>query len=358
MYIEKVIILKQPLQSILKILTMLFHTNKKTYLIKPIKITLVKRNMWSTGTIMKLQQKAIATRMLANYMQELKQGPLIHEKLIELSMIHTLLDPQICQQITTVTYPKLEFPLDKVRAYLPDIVLHSHTNKMNWDQLLSAINFHHVKSQSFFKQGTLYSLGNQNIHVAHTQIQKMQTGQRDPDALYQFDRKTSIWYRYYDWKTGNLKSDSGHVYATSDEAQFEEMSEYILKKQAIIYCHNPLLGEFLKTLKNKSDITWGQRNLEFQEYLLSVMHKLPTHITPSLVFKTSLVYDADHAQSFKPFEGIVNLNSFCDVPTSQGTVAKALVYGGSKIITNYDQTEGRSLIIVQMMKDICQTLID
>jgi hypothetical protein len=49
----------------------------RTYLCISTTIHIGKQNMWSTGTVMKLRQKAIATRILANYMAELKQGPLV-----------------------------------------------------------------------------------------------------------------------------------------------------------------------------------------------------------------------------------------------------------------------------------------
>jgi hypothetical protein len=314
--------------------------------------------MWKAGTIMTLKQKYATMQTVNSYVNVLKKTPISAEKLIEMSIINSAVDVKVWQHLVEVTHPKISYPIDVVQKWLPNIIINPNSKKVriNNDQMLSAVNAYRIKDQPFFTKGKMFSLANRdpcNTLVTTVQ-QRLNTGQSEPDFYY-FNPYTNIWYRYYDWKSGHIKPNAGNIFATSDQNEYEDVCRQLLRSQYLIYKDNSILGATIKRLYADTTLNWGERSDAFKLYLMDNMYRLPHNITPSLVFKTSLIANADSAKTLKYLEGFINLDSLVDLTESQKTLARIIASRGSTVINNYALSEGQSPTILQLLQEICQT---
>lgn len=221
------------------------QTFRKTLLVNKTGIYLIKRDMGIKGlNLLLLQKGTILTGAEKESLSAifnikktfLKNGPLTDENMISMAQIMVSIDPKLTQHVLTASFPTYTVPLRILEKKLPGLEFskNAHTNA-NWDQLLSALAIYHHKDKPIFSQGKIISLGSQGGSLPdRTSQQYKNTNQMEPDYLYTLNKDNNIWSRFYDWKTGKISSNSGHIFGTSSEALYEALSENLLAKSRII----------------------------------------------------------------------------------------------------------------------------
>jgi len=336
-------------------------------------IIITKRNtggmVLKIGTILSGPEKEALAKILYLKKNMLKNGALNDDNMVDFAMHSIIISPKIAQHVITTAFPQYTAPLSLMQKKFPHIKFSVTNNNslVTWDQILASCGMHHKNINPIFKEGKITSLANKDISTIATKTSKayQNTHQAEPDYLYEYYNidGQQIWSRYYDWKTGHISPNNGHILGTADVTLYEQLSEELLKKQFKFYRSHDLINDFLDTIINKdTHITWGQRNLFFQEFLLKNMDKLSQDINPSFIFKTNLFVNAEHAwhgKKYKFFESSISINALENKSSTDDTIAKALIFNekSSTIIENYSSTRGYSILIADICYNLWKTYI-
>jgi len=321
------------------------------------------------GTLLVNKDYGHLRKLLYNHNKHLSNldfGENIDSQMISFYDDVLFIAPKIVQHIMSVTYPRAAYSKSILSATYPNINIDSGKNPLfvTEDVITTTVVAGGVmKRQSIFQGGQLIVLACDEHNPLKTKkevknkVALAQTKQEHPDYYYAYkpsstDKNSGIWQRYYDFKAGDFKIDTGHIVCFSNKEEYETRVGHHLYAQHNLYktVNRDIDDQFTKIIGNPK-LTWSDRNIKIQEFFRDNLHKYP-NINPSFILYNPLLYEIENQRVPKNANNFVIESSLGSVENTQELMAKSIYSGGKTCYENYLKHPYKSPIIVGFIKDM------
>lgn len=361
-----------------------------TNLIKHFSAKIITRHMWkaSQNKIMFSLTPKIPLKFFARQPSFVAQGTLIHgseySQILKILTWHNnylfyldfmqdldhqtfkfyrdimFVNPKFFQHIMSILYPNAQYSLITLKQLYPNIFIDSSKLYITEDVVVTATATDIMQKAPVFSKGNLAVLAceynpKEKMKPIHEKA-LMQTNQKHPDflynAVYKLNNKNNlVWERFYDWKTGKIEINSGHVLCFSNLKDYEYEVPQLLNAQAKKYSHISSIKNELNNLFNDKSLTWANRNTKFQAFITTILHEHPD-INPSFILYNPLLYEIDNKPIPSILKSAITTSSFENIEKSEEALAKAIMLGGTTCQENYIKHPYKSTIIVGLIKEL------
>lgn len=245
------------------------------------------------------------------------------------------------QHMITTLYPGITFEEDLLRKKFPNIHIGDEKGSSSFD-LNYAIAVAGVslamKSVPFInninKTITVLEFGNKKVRDKNN-IPYKQTNQPHPDYSITHEKNHPNSYRYYDFKTGKIDSNCGHIKIINDEEEYKKAVRILTNTQLRFYEKNyPKLYEELFLIMNEKQKSIIEQYELYKKVLVERLEYYP-EINPSFLQKVDLPYKLQHLKSNSNIDQHLNTKSFETVDSTQKTLSEILIKSSHKAIINY-----------------------
>jgi hypothetical protein len=233
-------------------------------------------------------------------------------------------DVKCAQHYIGIAYPSRKFSLEDLRDSFPMLffeVPSESAHNLDYRFKVAATAAHNLKTNKFhkiFEKSTITVIEPSKKDLENT-VALIQTGQKAPDYYILFPQKI---HKYMDLKATLKYINRGHIIIINNVEDYNNAVKDVLEAQEILYTKKcPFFSTYIKYTLSKDDLTWHERNVAIQDFIMKNIAKL-TEINPSIIIKEEFVLE--NAKHIKKYDCFVNSKSFISKEVTENTIASIL----------------------------------
>jgi len=235
-------------------------------------------------------------------------------------------DVKCAQHYIGVAYPSRKFSLEDLRNSFPMLffdVPSEFAHNLDHRFKVAATAAHNLKTNKLhkiFEKSIITVIEPSKKDIANeNSVALIQTGQKAPDYYIVFSQKI---HKYMDLKATLKYINRGHIIIISNLEDYNNTVRDVLEAQEILYTKKCLFfSTFIKYILSKDELTWHERNLAVQDFIMKNLDKL-NQINPSIIIKEEFILE--NTKHIKKYDRFVNSKSFISKEVTENTIASIL----------------------------------